>query len=261
MSESELVNISDIKRKNILGDKTIYDIYFHSGKAYLSTGFGIVVFNLNRNEVEDSYFIGTGGSNLKVTATSITGGFIYASTPVGLMRAAINSDLRNFNSWSAVQGLPPGSNEFILNFEDKLLAVSSDTIYRFDGSRWNVFYRGSQLTGVNISEGKLLVTETSSTNAGRLVVVNSNGVVEQRLQSPGNLQLPVSSIIKNGNYWIADQFSGLIKTNGQVYERIIPNSPFEKASGEMIVHNGKVFVAAGEINSAWNYTYNRFGLY
>jgi len=50
-------NLSDIAQANLFGDKRIYDITILDGKAYLSCGFGIVVIDLSRREVADTYFI------------------------------------------------------------------------------------------------------------------------------------------------------------------------------------------------------------
>src|ERR1035437_8514367 len=38
----KIINMPDIKNKNISGDKSIYNIYFRDHFAYLSCGFGIV---------------------------------------------------------------------------------------------------------------------------------------------------------------------------------------------------------------------------
>ena len=41
-----ILNLPDIMKKQIPGDKSINDIYFLDQRAYLSTGFGIVLLNL-----------------------------------------------------------------------------------------------------------------------------------------------------------------------------------------------------------------------
>ncbi len=46
-----IVNISDIKRKPILGNKTINNIMFIDNFAYLACGFGIVVFGYRKRRV------------------------------------------------------------------------------------------------------------------------------------------------------------------------------------------------------------------
>jgi len=50
-------NISDIKRKSITGVKRINHILFNGSDAYLSCGFGIVVVNLDKREIKDTYYI------------------------------------------------------------------------------------------------------------------------------------------------------------------------------------------------------------
>ncbi|MDP4953577.1 MAG: hypothetical protein NWQ53_08025, partial [Flavobacteriales bacterium] len=52
-----IVNISDIKQSSFVGNKRINDILLLDGKAYLSCGFGIVVLDLERREVADTWFI------------------------------------------------------------------------------------------------------------------------------------------------------------------------------------------------------------
>ncbi|MCF0212409.1 MAG: hypothetical protein HUK17_05905, partial [Bacteroidales bacterium] len=54
-------NISDIKRSALSGDKSIHSIRFHNRRAYLACAFGIVVVDLQRHEIEDTYYIGDGG--------------------------------------------------------------------------------------------------------------------------------------------------------------------------------------------------------
>ncbi len=63
---SQVVNISDIKRKQITGDKAINNITFIGNEAYFACSFGIVVLNLEKQEIKDTYFIGDGGSAIVV---------------------------------------------------------------------------------------------------------------------------------------------------------------------------------------------------
>ena len=49
-----VVNIGDIFRKQITGDKSINSVTFIGNEAYLSCGFGIVVINLSRREISDT---------------------------------------------------------------------------------------------------------------------------------------------------------------------------------------------------------------
>ena len=67
--DGEIINIPDIKNKEILGYKTINDITFRDNMAYLSCGFGIVLLNMERKEIADTYFIGQDGDGAPSTFT------------------------------------------------------------------------------------------------------------------------------------------------------------------------------------------------
>lgn len=60
--ETEIININDIRNKEIIGNKTINGIFLQGNYAYLSCGFGIVVIDLVRKEVHDTYLIGPEGA-------------------------------------------------------------------------------------------------------------------------------------------------------------------------------------------------------
>ena len=66
--EGNVFNMSDIKDKNILGNKTINDVVFKGDLAYFACGFGIVLYNLRRQEVVDTYYIGNNGGMVKPQA-------------------------------------------------------------------------------------------------------------------------------------------------------------------------------------------------
>ena len=62
IKNNQIVNISDIKRKEIAGFKTINNITIDSGTAYLSSSFGLVLVDLEKEEIKDTYKIGVNGN-------------------------------------------------------------------------------------------------------------------------------------------------------------------------------------------------------
>jgi len=81
---NQIINVSDIYQKPIIGNKAINDITFYNGNAYLSCGFGIVVLDLTKFEIKETYFIGTNGVNINVTSLAFSDSHLYASTSEGL---------------------------------------------------------------------------------------------------------------------------------------------------------------------------------
>ena len=60
-------------------DKKINHINAYQNLIYISTNYGISVYDLERLEFGDTYFIGNGGSQIPVTQTTIFEDHIYAS--------------------------------------------------------------------------------------------------------------------------------------------------------------------------------------
>jgi hypothetical protein len=92
---------SDIVSFNQSGRKSINHIKEFNNKLYLSTPFGIVVYDIEKLEFGDTYFIGNNSSSLEVYQTEIMDGFIYAATNDGVFKADLTSNLLiDFNNWS-----------------------------------------------------------------------------------------------------------------------------------------------------------------
>ena len=82
---------SDIVSFNQSGRKRINHIKEFNNKLYLSTPFGIVVYDIEKLEFGDTYFIGNNSSSLEVYQTEIMDGFIYAATNDGVFKADLTS--------------------------------------------------------------------------------------------------------------------------------------------------------------------------
>ena len=72
-SSDDVFNISSYYSKTMTQKKDINHIYFYEQYAYLSTGFGIIKLNMQRNEITETYIL---ERNIKQTA--IANKAIYA---------------------------------------------------------------------------------------------------------------------------------------------------------------------------------------
>ena len=99
-SDGSIINMSDIKDKDILGNKSINNIMFKDQYAYLSCGFGIVVVDLSKEEIYDTYYIGPNGDAINVLDMTYNDTSFFAATESGVYYADINSDfLADFHQW------------------------------------------------------------------------------------------------------------------------------------------------------------------
>ncbi|MES2371019.1 MAG: two-component regulator propeller domain-containing protein [Bacteroidota bacterium] len=259
-------NISDIKRSSISGNKTIYSVYCKDGLAYLSSGLGVIVVSLSKFEIKDTWFIGNNGAQVKVNALAIDGSSIYAATEEGLKSISVNSNnLSNYANWqilSGANGLSSGPVKNIQFTNNKIIAEKNDSLFILNGNTWNLLYTDKNWPIINItaSENKLAVCQRTTAGNARVIILTTTGQIEKNISQSGVISFPKSAITENNAVWIADQFGGLSRF-GSALERFIPNGPPGTADGEVLVKNNILYAAAGSVNAAWNYQYNRNGLY
>jgi hypothetical protein len=101
--DGSVKNLTDILRKNTQLSKAVSQIQTYNGLAYLASPLGLVVVDLTRLEVRDTYSnIGPGGQAITAYATAVVHDTIYASTSAGVLRGRISSavNLLNYQSWT-----------------------------------------------------------------------------------------------------------------------------------------------------------------
>jgi hypothetical protein len=109
LGENGITNIPDLIRESTTGDKTIYQVYPTASECYLATGLGVVVLNLEKWEVKDTWRIGEGGSQTKVVAIAKSDSFIYAATDAGLKKLPAGADGADFHAWRTISTTLPCS--------------------------------------------------------------------------------------------------------------------------------------------------------
>lgn len=257
-----IINIPDIKRKQILGNKVINRISFKDEYAYLSCGFGIVVLDLAKEEIHDTWYIGPQGSRINVYDLTHNDTSFFAATADGIFYANLNHpNLADFSAWSKMVSAPYPSSEYniIESYEGKLFAnhvkggsLEADSIYYFDGQQWRNLLPENFWDTKNIEAG----------NGKLTVALRYTGIIYnpdlEELQRIHNYN-PTFPVLNDAIYsvegyvWVADQVSGLVKSfdGGWQSMKINPGGPsssnvFSMASGDNIV-----WVAPGGYTSTW----------
>jgi len=261
LKNNKTINMPDIRLSTVAGDKNIYHIFLYNNKAYLSTGIGIIVLNLLKYEVEDTWRIGKTGNNIRVNAVTISGNSIFAATEEGLKSCLISQQASNYNNWTLIQnGIIPGNCKSVIGSNNNVIALKNDSIFQQTVSGFKLMFANNKpINAINFSGNKLMVMQ-SVQNKGSVVQLSVDGTIVKSYSST-LLSNPLQALEIGQDCWVADKNNGLIKLNGTNAERVFPNSPINVAFGEMKCFNNSIWVAAGQVNSAWNYLYNPNGLY
>jgi ligand-binding sensor domain-containing protein len=268
---SQIININDIRNKEIIGNKVINSIFLRDQYAYLSCGFGIVVLDLVREEIHDTYLIGPQGSFINVFDLDVFDNTFYAATEAGVYYASVNSpNLADFNQWTKDMRLIHPNLRYtqIERFQDKLYlnysrnVFNTDTLFVFNGSNWDYFDPSN--TSIHPSlraySDRFLVV-----NNYNIFVYNQNMELLHSVYAPEGLGIEpqAAAMDSEGNVWIGDRRRGLIKSfnNGFSGEFILPNGPSTTNVYELKARGENVWVAPGGRRNDWGKTYMTDGVF
>ncbi len=263
-----IFNLSDIKRKQLSAIKTINNIMFFGKFAYLSCGFGIVVINLERKEIKDTYFIGNGGDYLNVLDLASDGTNFYAATINGIYKASVaEPNLQNYNNWVRQTNIPHPDKKFnaIELFNGKIIANYtpdewySDEMYQLDGNVWKSFLpeiryaHDISTTGNYIvisSRNQVVVYDNKPEKMMHVQKYTFSGY-EEPIIEPACASLDAQNVL-----WIADQNFGLIKVGTQS-ERIVPEGPSDNEIFSLAMNGQDLWIASGGRKADWNNLFNQ----
>ena len=264
---NDIFNVPDIKLDNIVGDKTIYNVFSSAKYFYLSTGLGVVVIDADKYEVKDSWFIGNNGGLVKVNGFAADNSFFYAATDEGLKITSINIvDPANYLNWqniSGVNGLAAGACDNVINAQGKIFALKNDSVFALNGLNWNLFFTEAawKIQNINSFSGKIIVCEKKDDGSAKVTSLNTDGTIGRTIQQPGLIAQPMKAILVNNDYWVADSIGGLTKFMSLGSENYNLNSPQSIATGEMVFVNNTFYAAAGSVNENWQKQNNKNGIY
>jgi hypothetical protein len=249
-----VLNISDIKTSQVQGDKRIYQIVFRDNLAYLACGFGIVVIDLVKNEVKETYYIGPNASAIDVLSIVFDENYIYAATGSGIYRALNdNPNLIDFSQWEKMSNLPDPNAKYthLINYNSEIytclyntLLNPNSSLYRQVSGNWEMVYApGEIINNLRIFYNRLYVVDSKS-----ISIFNSLQVMEQKITSYGFANSEPNDVYLSNaeDLYIADKLYGLVlKSPSSDYQSFIPNSPYTNHVGDIDAQNNQVVVAGG----------------
>ncbi len=233
-----IININDIFRKQIIGDKSINKIVFHDDKAYIACSFGVVVLDLVKLEIKESYqSLGPEGEVRKVYDLYIDEATdkIYLATEEGVLHAKLapGVNLLDFNNWNRFDT----SSDSLRSLECTMIEGFGESIYCYFADTLNVLYTlkndtvwtrddrfQEKITNIFNFNNEELIFGYSS---GFYSLDASNNVTERELTLRYLNQVikdPVDDV-----YWGSDRVSGVVKITESGFEIITPVTPNNSA--------------------------------
>jgi hypothetical protein len=267
---NDIINIGDIKRKTMNGDKSIYSILVVGNNIYLGCGFGIVVLNLERREISETWFIGNNGSNVKVNSLDTDGDYIYAATDQGVYKGDFSLQLVDFSKWDIITNYNyPASlswineksfnslkcigGKVVVNYHDYEL-YGADTVLVYNGTEWshlnNTFTTTMSLCG---DSENLILCDKYWIKIFDENLTETRHIWGYQFAEGNQNPMPTSATITaNDEIWIADTRFGLVSNPvSWSYSYIPVNGPSEYSVFDITATESEILAVAGGMNLSW----------
>jgi hypothetical protein len=243
MHSAGISNIPDLRNKQMSTGKGVNNVFLKHDSAYLSCDFGILLLNMRKKEISDTYIIGTNSSEVKVLSTTIHNGKIYAATANAIYSAdANNPNLVNYEFWTNTSGFPgSGTYQNIFTFAGKLVLLRNKKLYKQESNgTWTSLLADKDITTINLSDGKIIAGDGTST---QYVLNESFAKSEVSIVSSSDVEYDS----ENDTYWLAGAALGVISyktTTGELkYHK--PLGPAVNIPWDITFAGEKMFMVPG----------------
>ncbi len=245
LDEKEVAHpVADLYLKQMNTSKKVQDIAFHNGKAYMAMPFGIIVMNIRKQEISDTYYIGKEGTEVDVKAVAILNDSIYAAVGNKLYSAHLNDNIVDYAQWKS-RSLAADITHLISKGSDLYMLMDSVIYHNFSVIE-------SPVPFVSMSE-----------HAGSIMAYTADRQVYNVTSDTANLLPSISTyykpyyVAKEGStYWIGMSGKIVKLTIGQSAQHFTPDGPLFNMPYSLTTYGKQLWGVPG---GRWAAQYNRLG--
>lgn len=253
--EEEVLTVVDILDKPTIpaDKKRINHFNEYDGFVYISSKFGISLFDLEALEFGDSYFIGDFGSQLDITQTAILGPYIFASSSDGggIRRAFVNRDnLIDFEQWSTVV---EGSYNGVQNLAGTVYILrTNNKVLKYNFGFPPTFIEEFNETVVDFKVDNDVLTLTTET---AISAYSENYTLEASVSSvPAFNYTLQSGLALNNTFYLGTTLFGMLEVpyGSNQANQILPDGPALNQTFAIAASPGQVWTVFGEVDVNFN---------
>lgn len=254
LHDNIITNIDDLATSTAIADKGVEHVYFHANLAYLSCSFGLVVLDMQKNEIRETYRnLGPGGSSVTVRASAVANNTLFVATSQGILTAPLAGvNLLDFNNWilaESSQGIPAKHATSVASRNGKVYAgIEDEGVFVFENGTWQTINLplGGTINRIEESKGFILICLP-----GKVIMLDAQNTYQQienpLIQAPESAQLDAENKL-----WIADPVNGLLSNYSGAFSSYVPNGPVSNEVWRLVAFKQNILALPGGFTSAFN---------
>tara|TARA_B100000497_G_scaffold92607_1_gene103492 strand:+ start:3647 stop:5944 length:2298 start_codon:yes stop_codon:yes gene_type:complete len=249
-----ILKVVDIREKLTIppDSKQINHFYEYNDKLYISTGYGISVYNMGALEFGDTYYIGNLGGQIAVTQTTVLGDLIYASTSNNGIKSALVNDenIIDYQQWTTSS---LGGYKGIQTLGTELYALNNTNI---------LFKQDSDLGFIEIDSFSSSVIDFG-VQSNILTITTENSI--QAFEEGYNLLAEVNNLMGydytlqsgfyfNNIFYLGTSTLGMLVVPESPQEalQVLPAGPLYNQPFSIDASPGQLWVSYGDVDLTFN---------
>lgn len=207
-----IFTINDMVLSNLYANKKINDIKILNQWALIATNFGIVVLDLKKHEIKDTWFPNNNRQAIVTYQTAITKDSLYAITEEGLYSAAIKNNWVAINSWNILKAFQNLGLKKISSNINLVTVYNDKNIFQLPSTNSIINTSTRNIKQVTIAKDGTILFSSSDNGKGALHKLNADKSTTTLIDS-SILENPIDILVDENNFWIADSANGLLLKN------------------------------------------------
>ncbi len=235
--------VADLYNKQLNFSKQANDLVFRDGKAYMAMPFGIMVLNIRKQEIADTYYIGEGGGEVEVNAITFVEDSIYAAVGNKIYSASLKDQLVDYSRW---QSRALGGNITHLKSSAGNRYMLMDSVIYCNGAPQVTEER---ITGLMEHQGAVLALSVGN----RIYEVTPDAVTEvPEVSALG----PLYAVKESNTYWVGTSYNIKHLFANQSVQNFNPSGPMSNLSYSLTTCGRNLWMLQG---GRWASQYQRIG--
>jgi hypothetical protein len=228
---------------SITGSKKVNDVYVHHSLAYLSTDYGVVVFDLAAKEVKETWRdLGPLGAEAKIFNASIFGDSIAISTDQGVLIGNLNDNLLDYNFWKRFDADEFSNGTSFVQWLDGTLyaAITETGVFQRIGNGFDLLasYGTNEFMSFESDANSLIFSISDKV----VIYTPGDGFTEI---TDANITTPRIAKRSGNILWIGDSNNGIVTNITGVFSPLKPNGPSLGNNFRLRYANGKIYALSG----------------
>lgn len=252
--EENILKVVDILEKQTIPPdrKRINHFYEYNGDLFISTQYGISVYNLSALEFGDTYFIGDLGSQINITQTTVLENVLYAATSESGIRSAFVEDdnIIDYQQWTTISN---GGYKGIQTLGTELyLAKNNNSILSYTPANGfnQVDSFNNSIVDFKVTSEVLTISTKTSIHAfseGYTLLSELTNLPEFEFELQSGLTL-------NNTFYLGTKELGMLKVpfGSSITQQILPEGPLFNHPFSIDASPGQLWVAFGDVDLTFN---------